>query len=127
MSGISDKRNLETSTRRLTTGFLSAWLVLCTSAAWALPPVVVPPGIPDGRVVEIVPAGEYLDNAALCRIRDRDGREHAVTLRQRWPVRSPRPVAERLPADQPMLTGQRILDCLLPVAAGSSACARHPR
>ncbi len=38
-----------------------------------------------------------------------------------WPVRLPRPVAERLASDEPMLTGQRIIDCLFPVARGGTA------
>lgn len=82
---------------------------------------LVPPATPEGEVVEIVPTGEYLDNVALCRIRDATGQVHEIAMRQHWPVRTPRPVAERLPGDQPMLTGQRILDCLLPVARGGKA------
>jgi V/A-type H+-transporting ATPase subunit A len=42
-------------------------------------------------------------------------------MSHRWPVRQPRPVAERLPSDEPMVTGQRILDCLFPVARGGTA------
>jgi len=40
---------------------------------------------------------------------------------QNWPVKSPRPYAKRLPADRPFLTGQRVLDCLFPIALGGSA------
>ena len=82
---------------------------------------LVPPGTPAGEVVEMVPAGEYPDNAVLCRIRDAGGSEHGVAMRHRWPVRRARPVAQRLPSDRPMITGQRILDCLLPVARGGKA------
>jgi V/A-type H+-transporting ATPase subunit A len=82
---------------------------------------LVPPGTPDGEVVEIVGAGEHPDKAVLCRIRDIRGKEHGVAMRHYWPVREPRPVARRLPADRPMLTGQRILDCLMPVAQGGKA------
>jgi len=82
---------------------------------------LVPPQLPAGEVVEIAPAGDYLDSATLCRIRDHRDQEHEVAMRHRWPVRRARPVAQRLPSDRPMLTGQRILDCLLPVARGGKA------
>ena len=49
-----------------------------------------------------------------------DGR-HGIAMRQHWPVRSARPVAARLPANAPMITGQRILDTLFPVARGGRA------
>ena len=49
------------------------------------------------------------------------GTTGAITLRQPWPVRRPRPVAERLGAEAPMVTGQRILDSLFPVARGGRA------
>jgi V/A-type H+-transporting ATPase subunit A len=41
-------------------------------------------------------------------------------LAQRWPLRTPRPVARRLPADRPMITGQRIFDLLFPIAEGGT-------
>lgn len=44
-----------------------------------------------------------------------------VTMSSRWPVRDPRPVAHRLPLDRPLLTGQRVLDVLFPVAVGGAA------
>jgi V/A-type H+-transporting ATPase subunit A len=45
----------------------------------------------------------------------------ALRLLHRWPVRRPRPFRRRLPADLPFLTGQRVLDCFFPVAAGGTA------
>ncbi|QJY51146.1 V-type ATP synthase subunit A [Pseudonocardia broussonetiae] len=45
----------------------------------------------------------------------------AVTMASRWPVRDPRPVARRLRLDRPLLTGQRVLDVLFPVAVGGAA------
>ncbi len=82
---------------------------------------LAPPDTPAGEVVEIVDGGEYADNAVICRIRDDANKEHTLCMRHYWPVRSPRPVLKRLPSDQPMLTGQRILDCILPVARGGKA------
>ncbi|MEJ2688104.1 MAG: V-type ATP synthase subunit A [Gammaproteobacteria bacterium] len=74
-----------------------------------------------GKVVEVVETGNYREDATLATLETDDGTRHAITMLQRWPVREPRPVLERLPADRPMLTGQRILDALFPVARGGKA------
>jgi len=72
-------------------------------------------------VIEIQPAGEYAADARVCRLRADGGEEFTLTLRQRWPVRTPRPARQRLPGNQPLITGQRILDSLFPVARGGRA------
>ncbi|MGN1161432.1 MAG: V-type ATP synthase subunit A, partial [Candidatus Fimenecus sp.] len=46
---------------------------------------------------------------------------HSLTLSQRWPIRNPRPVSERLPSQKPLVTGQRIIDTVFPVAKGGAA------
>ncbi len=81
---------------------------------------LVPPGA-EGEVIGLQPGGQYADDATLCRLRDRHGKVHEVAMSHPWPVRVPRPVAARLPAEEPLVTGQRILDCLFPVARGSKA------
>ncbi|KAA6184949.1 V-type ATP synthase subunit A [Thiohalocapsa marina] len=82
---------------------------------------LVPPDLPAGQVIEIAAAGSYREDQPICRVRDAQGGEHGIALSHRWPVRIPRPVAQRLPSDEPMLTGQRILDCLFPIARGGTA------
>jgi V/A-type H+-transporting ATPase subunit A len=82
---------------------------------------LVPPDLPAGTVAEIAEAGHYSDDEPVCRLRAPDGSLHPVTMVHYWPVRLPRPVAERLASDEPMLTGQRIIDCLFPVARGGTA------
>jgi V/A-type H+-transporting ATPase subunit A len=82
---------------------------------------LVPPDLPCGTISEILDSGVYRDDAPLCRIRDDRGEAHAVAMSHNWPVRIPRPVTKRLPSDEPMLTGQRILDCLFPIARGGTA------
>lgn len=79
--------------------------------------VTVPPGEPEGKIGWVVPEGQYGLSEALCGLDD--GR--SFTLSQKWEVRKPRPVRERLPLDRPLLTGQRILDSLFPVALGGAA------
>ena len=81
---------------------------------------LVPPGV-SGKVVNIVPAGNYPGNVPVCVLRDEQGDEHAVCLVQYWPVRKPRPVQARIPVEGPLFTGQRILDCLFPLACGGRA------
>ena len=71
-----------------------------------------------GEVVSIAGAGQYGLDAPLLTVRDGRGRTHEVAASHRWPVRTPRPVAARLPSDEPLVTGQRILDSLFPVALG---------
>ncbi|MBF0260784.1 MAG: V-type ATP synthase subunit A [Magnetococcales bacterium] len=74
-----------------------------------------------GEVISVAPAGEYDDRASVCRLRDGRGEEIEIAMSHEWPVRRPRPVAKRLPVGPPLLTGQRILDTLFPVARGSKA------
>jgi V/A-type H+-transporting ATPase subunit A len=81
---------------------------------------LLPPHI-GGRVESIVGEGVFAADAVLCTIVDAAGASHEVGFFQRWPVRQARPVRERLPADEPMITGQRILDTLFPVARGGQA------
>ncbi len=81
--------------------------------------VLVPPSA-SGTLEWIVPQGEYALTEPLARLRDAHGHEHEVTLLQRWPIRVPRPVAERLSPQQPLFTGQRVLDTLFPIAKGGA-------
>ena len=74
-----------------------------------------------GTVERVAAAGEVDAQDVLALVRDDAGVCREVRLFHRWPVRRPRPVARRLPADEPLLTGQRILDTLFPVARGGRA------
>jgi V/A-type H+-transporting ATPase subunit A len=78
-------------------------------------PVLAPPGV-EGRVAEVQAGGATVDSPVVTL---EDGA--AVALAHRWPVRRPRPVRKRLASDVPFLTGQRVLDCFFPVAAGGTA------
>ncbi len=81
---------------------------------------LAPPGV-GGAVEEIASEGDYAADAVLARVKDEAGTIHKVGLFHHWPVRQERPVAGRLPADEPMITGQRVLDTLFPVARGGQA------
>jgi len=82
--------------------------------------ILVPPGH-GGRIESIVPEGEYAEDEPIAVLVGADGTQQRVAMRHAWPVRTPRPVANRLPASAPMITGQRILDTLFPVARGGRA------
>ncbi|MDE2346243.1 MAG: V-type ATP synthase subunit A, partial [Gammaproteobacteria bacterium] len=82
--------------------------------------LLAPPQV-QGKLVMLAPAGDYPDDEILCRVRQADGGELGIAMTQSWPVRIPRPAAQRLAAHAPLLTGQRLIDVLFPVARGSSA------
>jgi V/A-type H+-transporting ATPase subunit A len=82
--------------------------------------LLVPPWL-EGRVEWLAEPGEYRDDEPLLRLVDAKGLRHELTMQHDWPVRRARPVRERLGAREPMITGQRILDTLFPVARGGRA------
>lgn len=84
---------------------------------------LVPPNI-SGTVTACKKDGQYRIHDAIIRIKDTQGQSHDLTLVQKWPIRIPRPVQKRLPADRPLITGQRIIDALFPIAKGG--CAAIP-
>ena len=81
---------------------------------------LAPPDV-SGVVESVAAPGEYDDDASVCAVRQGDGSLREVAMSHVWPVRLPRPVLRRVPALAPLVTGQRILDCLFPVAQGGKA------
>ena len=73
-----------------------------------------------GEVVWCAPDGEYTVNDTVVKIKTPLG-EQELTLCQKWPIRTPRPCKERLPGTRPLITGQRIIDTVLPIAKGGTA------
>jgi V/A-type H+-transporting ATPase subunit A len=85
--------------------------------------IMVPPGA-DG-VVEAVLSGEYTVDDSIGAIKTARGTVN-VGLMQKWPVRRARPYAKKLPPTEPMITGQRSIDTLFPLAKGGTACVPGP-
>ena len=81
---------------------------------------MVPPDI-SGKVVSVVPDGNYTINDTLITLELPDGTKKDLSMTQRWPIRVPRPVHHRYPASVPLITGQRILDTMFPIAKGGTA------
>jgi len=101
-------------------GDIEAGAVLGSVAAARAQSILVPPGL-RGRLEWLAAEGEYAEDEPVARLVTADGTQHEIAMRHPWPVRTPRPVRARLPASGPMITGQRILDTLFPVARGSRA------
>ncbi len=75
----------------------------------------------EGDVVSVNENGEYSINETVCVIKDKKGNEIPLTLCQKWPIRQPRPVKERKLISRPLITGQRVIDTILPIAKGGTA------
>ena len=87
--------------------------------------IMVPPLTKKGTVVS-VSSGEYKVTDTVAVIRHEDGTEENLTLMQKWPVRVARPFREKLPPVEPMITGQRNIDSMFPIARGGTACVPGP-
>lgn len=81
--------------------------------------VLVPPDV-SGTLRSLAPAGQYTicDTIAVV---DTPAGPRELTMAQRWPVRSPRPIRQRLRISEPLVTGQRIIDALFPIGKGGAA------
>ena len=79
--------------------------------------IMVPPNVKGGDIVSLIPEGDYtvLEAAAQTSLGG------AIPLAQWWPVRLPRPGRERLSPDQPLVTGERVIDVFFPLSKGGTA------
>ena len=82
--------------------------------------IMVPPD-KQGVVLETAADGEYTIEDPLVTLQCDDGSQETLTMTQKWPIRQARPTSRRFPASQPLVTGQRILDTLFPLAKGGTA------
>ncbi len=74
-----------------------------------------------GKVVEVAPSGQYKIDDVIMKIETEKGQIVECTLTQKWPIKQPRPVSKRLPISMPLVTGQRVIDTLFPIAKGGTA------
>ncbi|MEA4874755.1 V-type ATP synthase subunit A [Anaerorhabdus sp.] len=81
---------------------------------------MIPVGL-SGVVESAVESGDYTVTETLVTIKDSVGQVHDIKLAQDWPIRNPRPVLSRKPIDLPLVTGQRVIDTLFPIAKGGAA------
>ncbi|MBN1151245.1 V-type ATP synthase subunit A [candidate division WOR-3 bacterium] len=85
--------------------------------------IMVPPGI-NGKLITLK-KGDFTIEEAIAVIQTEDG-EREISMMQKWPVRIPRPYKRQILPTEPLLTGQRVIDALFPVAKGGTACIPGP-
>ncbi|MCF7924459.1 MAG: V-type ATP synthase subunit A [Candidatus Izimaplasma sp.] len=82
--------------------------------------LLVPKGI-SGKVKEVKSDGKYKIEDILVKVEDKYNNIHELNMIQRWPIKKPRPIKNRLPLSIPLVTGQRVIDTLFPIAKGGTA------
>ncbi|HAN21257.1 MAG: V-type ATP synthase subunit A [Clostridiales bacterium GWF2_36_10] len=75
----------------------------------------------NGEVIECTPNGKYKVNDTIVKIKDKKGKIHNLTLCHKWPIRIARPIKARKALTIPLITGQRVIDSVFPVAKGGTA------
>ena len=85
--------------------------------------IMVPPNM--AGTVKSISRGEYTVEEPVAVLSTKDG-DQELTMMQRWPVRKGRPYAEKLPPEMPLITGQRVIDALFPIAKGGVAAVPGP-
>lgn len=86
--------------------------------------IMVPPDIAQAKVANLS-EGDFAVTETVA-VLDAAGEEKKVTMLQRWPVRVPRPVKQKLPPVAQLVTGQRVIDAFFPIAKGGTACVPGP-
>lgn len=81
---------------------------------------MIPPHL-HGKVVAVKPDGAYTIEESLITLDTGTGETVEIQMAQRWPIRTPRPVNQRFSASVPLVTGQRIIDTMFPIAKGGTA------
>ncbi|MEM0381251.1 MAG: V-type ATP synthase subunit A [Nitrososphaerota archaeon] len=83
--------------------------------------IMIPPDAKPGTFRYVAPEGDYTVTETVAEVENKDGKV-ALSMMHRWPVRIPRPIKRRLDPLVPLITGQRILDTLFPMAKGGTGC-----
>ena len=86
--------------------------------------IMVPYGV--SGVVESIESGEFTVEDVVCKVKKEDGTVAELTMMQKWPVRRGRPYKEKLVPEMPLITGQRVIDTLFPIAKGGVAAIPGP-
>ena len=86
--------------------------------------IMVPPGI--SGTIKAIQEGDYKVTDSICLINNKNNEEVSVGLMQKWPVRQGRPYKKKLSPDRPLITGQRVIDALFPIAKGGVAAIPGP-
>lgn len=75
----------------------------------------------DGKILEIAKEGDYKVTDIIAKIKTNDGKVLELNMLQEWPVRKQRPFKQRIAISEPLITGQRVIDSIFPMAKGGTA------
>ncbi len=92
----------------------------CPETALITHKCMVPPNV-SGEVVYAARNGQYRVNDTIIKIKTEGGAEVELTMVQKWPIKRSRPIGKRLPINRPLITGQRVIDTIIPIAKGGTA------
>ncbi|MBI3859692.1 MAG: V-type ATP synthase subunit A [Thaumarchaeota archaeon] len=82
--------------------------------------ILVPPLVPKSKLKDLEKAGTFKVDETIAVAEDKSGKKYQLMLHHKWPVRTPRPIRERLDPEIPLMTGQRVLDSFFPMAKGGT-------
>ncbi len=86
--------------------------------------VMVPPGV-SGELTWVIGPGSYDIDTVVAKVKDGSGIRE-LRMYHTWPVRKPRPIAEKRAPEEPLVTGQRVIDAFFPLGKGGTACVPGP-
>lgn len=86
--------------------------------------IMIPYGI--SGTIETIQSGSFSVVDTVATVKQEDGTVKEITMAQKWPVRKGRPYKKKLPPTIPMITGQRVIDTLFPIAKGGTAAVPGP-
>ena len=95
-----------------------------SETAGILHKIMTPHGL-NGKILKIS-AGDFKVTDIICEIEDNNQIIHEISMIQKWPVRQPRPIWEKISPTQPLVTGQRVIDTFFPVMKGGTAAVPGP-
>ncbi|MFR9308427.1 MAG: V-type ATP synthase subunit A, partial [Lachnospiraceae bacterium] len=94
--------------------------------ATVLQKIMIPPVYSGTLILKSISSGSYTVEQEIAVIEDEKGAEHSLTLMHRWPVRRERPYREKKSLSTPLITGQRVIDTMFPIAKGGVAAVPGP-
>jgi V/A-type H+/Na+-transporting ATPase subunit A len=86
--------------------------------------IMTPPGV-SGKIKEIK-SGSFNITETVAIITDTDGKDHEISMLQKWSIRKSRPVKTKFIPNEPLISGTRILDTFFPIAKGGAGCIPGP-
>jgi V/A-type H+-transporting ATPase subunit A len=92
----------------------------CPETPVILHKCLVPPDL-SGTITWVAENGQYNITEKIAELSTADGVTHTLTLMQKWPIKIPRPIDKRLAVSRPLITGQRIIDTIIPISKGGAA------